>query len=526
MRLSHMKIIEAKSCGGLLDGLEIDFGERQSYDGTSGDSIIPLCLIGPNGSGKSQLLQLLAEIFQTAWHHQDKRVERSPANDDTLFELTYLIRSNPSSDWTRVKLSRVRNRRRAEFSVSLLVDGTYEKQDWSESSVAKLLPSLVIGYSSGDNETLSLPFLISRYGYAADVRDTAHGKRGLVEPVQKNNLLRIDYSNHLEVLVATQMLADTDLRGSVLAHAELETLNSFRTKIRLNGSSTPDIDLTSELKATIEALKRSATCWSYEDKTRSYTLDYFVTEATRRAFREFFGSAFELYRSLNALDMLNDLAIPASARERVIREAKTHRFAAQLPEPQDEQKVFLFEELRFSKPVGKASPVVDYVSLSDGEHQQAQIFGILGIVRDQSALFLLDEPESHLNPRWRVKFVSSVLDLLPDRKDQEVLITSHAPFLPSDLDREQVLIFKKDEDGKIEVTNPDVQTFGATYDTILDSCFGVEPPISDYAMKTIDELMKTDDIGRLRDELKTLGPSVEKTLLADRLRRMTKDVPG
>lgn len=35
--------------------------------------------------------------------------------------------------------------------------------------------------------------------------------------------------------------------------------------------------------------------------------------------------------------------------------------------------------------------------------------------RIPDVLFLLDEPESHFNPQWRVKFISRLLDL-PNRK--------------------------------------------------------------------------------------------------------------
>ncbi|MEA1940734.1 MAG: restriction system-associated AAA family ATPase [Pseudomonadota bacterium] len=522
MRLSHLKIIEAKSCGGLLDGLEIDFGERRDSD----SPMAPLCLIGPNGSGKSQLLQLIAEIFQLAWHEHSPRIERDAANEDTLFQLDYLIRPHPEADWEKVRLSRGKKGKKFEFTIARWTDEQYEAVDWSASSTSRLLPSFVVGYSSGDNETLSLPFLISRSGYATEVAKAAKDPSNLIGMTPLNKLLMVDYASHLEVLVATQLLGGPEIRRKTIVHACLDEITSFRCTVRLNGPATTQVKLTEELERYIVGLKRTATCWNYVASSDTYTFDFFVTEATREAAAHFFHDALTLYVAIRALGMLNDLAIPKAARTRVRNSAKERRFAARLPEPQDEQKVFQFERVRFQAAKADQKLEVDYVSLSDGEHQQAQIFGILGIVRGQSALFLLDEPESHLNPRWRVKFVSSVLDLLPDRKDQEVLITSHAPFLPSDMDREQVLIFKKDEVGKIEVGNPNVQTFGATYDTILESCFGVEPPISDYAMSTIDELMKTDDIEHLRNELKNLGPSVEKTLLADRLRRMTKDVPG
>ncbi|WP_440958651.1 restriction system-associated AAA family ATPase [Oceanicaulis sp. LC35] len=522
MRLSYLNIIEARSCGGLLDGLKIDFGDRRD----SNSPIAPLCLIGPNGSGKSQLIQLIAEIFQLAWHEHNPKIERDAANEDTLFRLDYFIRPPGEADWEKVRLSRGKKGKKFDFTVARWTGDEYEMLDWSASATSRLLPSFIVGYSSGDNETLSLPFLISRSGYAADVATAALYPDSLIDTVLLNKLLMVDYASHLEVLVATQLLGEPEIRRKTIEHACLDQITSFRCTVRLNGPATTRIKLTDELERHILGLKRTATCWDYVASTDTYTFDFFVSEATRTAASHFFVDALTLYIAIRALGMLNDLAIPKAARTRIKKSAKERRYATRLPEPQDEQKVFQFERVRFQAAKADQKLEVDYVSLSDGEHQQAQIFGILGIVRSQSALFLLDEPESHLNPRWRVKFVSSVLDLLPDRKDQEVLITSHAPFVPSDMDREQVLIFRKDEDGKIEVKNPDVQTFGATYDTILESCFGVEPPISKLAMSTIDELMKTDDIELIRNELKNLGPSVEKSLLADRLRRMIKDVPG
>jgi energy-coupling factor transporter ATP-binding protein EcfA2 len=81
-------------------------------------------------------------------------------------------------------------------------------------------------------------------------------------------------------------------------------------------------------------------------------------------------------------------------------------------------------------PVGERKNAVDYVSLSDGEHQQALILGIYAMINEKNALFLLDEPESHFNPQWRVKFVQRLMDLRGSRDDQSfclhlTLLLSH-----------------------------------------------------------------------------------------------------
>jgi restriction system-associated AAA family ATPase len=374
------------------------------------------------------------------------------------------------------------------------------------------------------------------------LREAALPAHGNLEPgaVQKdvpdNRLLLIDYSTHLEVLVANLLLGQSEVRQAIIQHAGLDRLASFRCIVQLNhlprlktpkrrpGSSRKGIQLTTELEKYIAALQASATCWTVDEKREIYTFDFLVTDETQKAFASFFTSSVELYRAFHKLALLNDLAIPKSARARLEREIETRRFASRLPEPQDEEKVFRFEQVRFFKAgASDIAQSLDYVSLSDGEHQQAQIFGVFSMIVEANALFVLDEPESHFNPQWRVQFVKRLLELpVPSRGPQEVLMTSHAPFVPTDIKREQVHIFKKDGSEGVSVDNPGIETYGATFDRILDHCFGVRPPISQMARDEIDRLMKRGTAEELREAMQKLGSSVERAFLADRLRQITK----
>jgi hypothetical protein len=172
---------------------------------------------------------------------------------------------------------------------------------------------------------------------------------------------------------------------------------------------------------------------------------------------------------------------------------------------------------------------VDYVSLSDGEHQLGQLLGTFCMLSSPNVLFLLDEPESHFNPQWRVKFISRILDLPTkdgDRRKvsraarQDCLLTTHAPFIPSDMHRNKVFIFSKNEGGKIQIENPDIETFGSTFDTIIEECFRVRPPISQRSRDKIEELMKSEDPEEIRAGIQDLGNSVEKAFLADHFRQV------
>ena len=44
---------------------------------------------------------------------------------------------------------------------------------------------------------------------------------------------------------------------------------------------------------------------------------------------------------------------------------------------------------------------VKFGDLSDGEKQYLMVLGLLRFTREDETLFLLDEPDTHLHPRWQ-----------------------------------------------------------------------------------------------------------------------------
>ena len=541
MKLTRVHIIKAATCGGLLDGLDV--GLRGTPSGP--ERFDPLCLVGPNGAGKSQFLQVVAEAFQRVFHACAEDEERAKGNEDLEFEIEYIIRPAGADVPVPVRLSRrSEGKRRPVLEVKRKDGIKWVSCPLEQPATRELLPSRLVGYTSGDNETLSLPFLVSRSGYADAVGKQALNRdaSAKAKPVPDTRLMLVDYGTHLEVLVANLILGSAGERGALLFDAKLKELHSFRCVIQLAHSAVPKlaarqtssqkrkgVQLTDELEGYIDQLKRCSTCHSYDEKTETYIFDFLVTDETRVAFRAFWATTIELYSALHKLAMLNDLAIPKVTRERLLRDIKTRRFASRLPEPQDEDRVFRFEQVRFVPKVGKS--VVDYVSLSDGEHQLAQMLGTMCMASFPNVLFLLDEPESHFNPQWRVKFISRLMHL-PTASgkrseaggaaaEQDCLLTTHSPFVPSDMSRQNVLIFKKSASG-VEVRRPNIETYGTTFDTILEECFDVRPPMAEGPKREIEELMQSDDRAAIKAGIARLGDSVEKVFLMDRLRQLSK----
>ena len=62
----------------------------------------------------------------------------------------------------------------------------------------------------------------------------------------------------------------------------------------------------------------------------------------------------------------------------------------------------------------------------------------------------------------------------------------------------------------MKIDHPNIETFGTTFDSILEECFGVRPPISQVSRDEIESLMKSEDPEEIKERMNRLGHSVEK----------------
>jgi len=195
MKLLRVHVIKAQTCGGLLDGMDIRL-RRPDVEYSKFD---PLCLVGPNGSGKSQFLQVLAEMFQAICHSCVPEEERLEGNAELLFEVEYLIRPDGADELAHVRASRKKGSKGSSaVRIEKREGDSWVLCDIAEDETQSLLPTKVVGYTSGGNETLSLPFLVSRGGYADDVRSAALASGPADKSIADTRLMLVDYGTSLE----------------------------------------------------------------------------------------------------------------------------------------------------------------------------------------------------------------------------------------------------------------------------------------------------------------------------------------
>lgn len=138
---------------------------------------------------------------------------------------------------------------------------------------------------------------------------------------------------------------------------------------------------------------------------------------------------------------------------------------------------------------------LSFNSLSDGEQQRMVQLGffvdeLLKTEKEpiKKLLLTFDEPDLFLHPNWQKNLISEFMIIINKYINKKfnslhLILTSHSPFLLSDLPKENIIFlekYKKDEDknqkeGNCKIATPDInQTFGANIHTLLSHGFFME----------------------------------------------------
>jgi predicted ATPase len=135
----------------------------------------------------------------------------------------------------------------------------------------------------------------------------------------------------------------------------------------------------------------------------------------------------------------------------------------------------LIEEVRINvKKRDEHGGKVSFTQLSEGELQMLTVLGLMRITRDDRCLFLLDEPDTHLNPIWKLRYFDDIDGVLDSESEgrgangSQIIITTHDPMMIGSLKREQVRILKR-HGSRTSVEMPDEHPQGMGVTGLLKS---------------------------------------------------------
>ncbi|AFY28906.1 AAA family ATPase [Cyanobium gracile] len=502
MRIDWLWIDEYKN----LRDLTINFSQ---------DHLITV-LIGRNGTGKSNVLEALTVIFRDLLTN-----EKIPT---IKYRIAYEIRDRwmfIDADPHRKVSYKAKTIRKSDQQKPYPVGASFDDLGGAPISRSKLvgeksehLPQFLFGYYSGENKRIKPLFYPYLRGYDFKLRggiNPGPKRMFFAEPVHSNFvLLTFIVNNKRQTEDFLQKRLGLEEGGIesvlfVLKQPYWYKKNAADGDKRFWNSRGIVRDFLARLYelslAPIRIRRREVYSLG-----RSRTLEY-------------------LYLFLKDIDALKELS-------------KEKTFAEFFRDLESTHVSDLIDEVRIRIKLKKNDGSVTFRELSEGEQQLLTVLGLLQFTSAEESLFLLDEPDTHLNPRWSVEYLQDIRDFLADANDinqtSHVLLATHNPIAVAELVKEQVQILKRDSESQvITAVPPDIHPRGMGYAGVMTSdMFDLSAALDTYTQALLQnkrsisskQVLSDDDkqeLKKLTEELETYGfryqvrdPAIRDQLMA------------
>jgi predicted ATPase len=523
-----------------------------------------MAFVGLNGSGKSQLLEMICESF--SYLERVTRPEfrvRKPLGFGAVIE--YQIRPYLKIDDITYQKVMISN----DGSVQCFERD--QAGNWEEKDNKNIdLPLNIIGYSSGLNENLQRSFMKNSLQFFDVMKVRAARRIRVSENINEEKLADLNryYCKRYPGVFDTQYgegskhenfltLREKDTKApvmkfldydssallmacmSILEPEELDVLlpevkHRYPQKIvvhydlrktALEEDAIRDIRQLIELVSTdnVEGLIPRTKDADYD----LYELDYLCAHITidltnnglrKRMQERYLDMPIRLFERLYKIQLLGVQAWQ-TADKKLLRDDS---FQGNIKKPLKTKLPLSVTELLLADEEGNLIPFDD---LSDGEAQL--IFTVAGArtFRDETTLFVFDEPETHLNPSWRTQFHRHLNQALNfdmgtvENPNCQVLLSTHSPFLISSLHKQDVFSFEKRADGSVAMTPSYIQTYGAAFEVLIKQFFGLRSLISQTAVEDIKHQLSALNDAEASAWIETnIGDSMEKSYLLRKLK--------
>lgn len=151
--------------------------------------------------------------------------------------------------------------------------------------------------------------------------------------------------------------------------------------------------------------------------------------------------------------------------------------------------VSLFEQSNFFN--------INWLGISSGHKAYlnlfASIFQELKYTRQLNLLLCIDEGDLYLHPKWQIEFFDKLITVLPIFFSGRIqlILTSHSPFLLSDLPNQNITILGQSIDNSsLDGIDLSINTFGGNlYDLYSEPLFLGNKRMSDFSYKKIRDLI-------------------------------------
>lgn len=431
MRIKEVTIGEFKN----LRNLHVDFDEASPYT----------VLVGENGAGKSNLIEALSVIFRNL----DLDMEAP-----FTYHLKYQCRDQ-DVEVTAEENQYPKFRAKSRFDQRYTDLSRRRFMEHDAESDPLFRPAFVFGYYSGPSDRLGAIFERHQERYYSWIIKPPSTRRD--DAVDPNALRRVFYAQTLHgqfALIAFFMETASESANDRLF---------LREQLQIDG-----------LDSVLFALKRPP--WNRKGGDPRFwgavgEVQVFLDRLYKKAMlpiRMDRRMAIELTKNPSVENLYLFLPSPEALVEVYESYASQYAFFTAL-ESMHLSKLLGEVRTRVRMAPSAGGGEMTYRDLSEGEQQLLLVLGLLKFTARKEALFLLDEPDTHLNPAWSTQYLQFLDRFIPDRNTCHIVMSSHDPLVFAGLSRKQVRIFRRGDNGNAIAGVPDHDPRGMGVAAILTS---------------------------------------------------------
>lgn len=182
----------------------------------------------------------------------------------------------------------------------------------------------------------------------------------------------------------------------------------------------------------------------------------------------------------------------------------------------------IIKEAHIAFKIQGVEEILEESALSEGEYMLLVRLGLLALGRhnndNHQCLFLLDEPDVHLNEHWNIDFISMIHRIYENTNVMhEIVIATHSSLMLTDALPDQLYYFilKK---GSVHCYNIKASTFGGSRNEIMQALFQTEHSVGSYAYSVVERVLaEVDDVEKLESYLDNIGSGYLRLRLLDKI---------
>lgn len=406
-------------------------------------------LVGQNGVGKSNLIEILALIFKDLYILKDKKQFAIEATKSNSFD--YIIEYECRSIDVKIEFMGGN----ITIATKRIESAEYNPISFSEfrRNADILLPNRVMGYYSGENRRIEN--MLSSY----TSRERRTQRRSYKKTSENNRMRKIFFSEnkHSQLILFTlAVYRSHPIHGEAVKQIIEKTLyidNFLSYDLAFKNPPFAKLKKLIETKTTLEYYEGEILSVGDIDEFNQVNIFWGIKGKIDSLLRVFLrhniaGHLYTIYQENNRefFVLRDDDYFDNDLLENIY---------TIFPNPVD-----FFDALEAASNIGALHSIkmsvskidnrelFEFEALSEGEQQLISVLGLMSILKDdnEEVLYLIDEPDTHINPQWQRNFIQLLLDNIGDSQHRHMFISTHSPFLVQAYDDNvDILLFRKDD---------------------------------------------------------------------------------